>query len=152
MSSNAGRAWAALFRFIQSQKPWMNDRAAEHDLTPQSAHALFVLGEQQRLTMREFADELHCDASNATGVVDRLQRRGFVERSESPTDRRVKLLQLTAAGRRMYKRLDERFLTEAPPPLEALSAADQRTLREILERALEHHRRVSVDGIGERAG
>lgn len=134
MSSNAGRAWHALFNLFLSQKPHMVAAMAELDLTMQSAHALHSIP-REGLTMRELADELACDASNATGIVDRLEARGLVERHADETDRRIKRVCLTSAGRRMVDKIEARFLRPAPA-IAALGAADQRALMEILERAL----------------
>ncbi|GAC1584712.1 MAG: hypothetical protein NVS3B28_06340 [Candidatus Velthaea sp.] len=113
----------------------MLEAIAGLDITPQMAHALHEIPEAGSVTMTELANELSCDASNITGVVDRLEARGLAERRSSSEDRRVKCVVLTAAGKRLRKRLDERF-DVAPPAIAALSLADQRALREIFERAL----------------
>jgi MarR family transcriptional regulator, organic hydroperoxide resistance regulator len=134
MSSNAGRAWQALFEVFRSQKQHAVGALAELDLTMQSAHALQVIS-REGITMRALADELSCDASNATGLVDRLEARGLLERRPDADDRRVKRVCLTAAGRRILEKVEARFL-RPPPAIAALNAADQRALLEILERAL----------------
>ena len=78
---------------------------------------------------------LICDASNVTGVVDKLEARGLVARQPDPQDRRVKMLAVTDAGNEVRRRLlDE---SSAPPaPLAALGVEDQRKLCEILEKLL----------------
>ncbi|HEY4441550.1 MAG TPA: MarR family transcriptional regulator [Candidatus Elarobacter sp.] len=134
MSSNAGRAWQALFEVFKSQKHHAQAALAELDLTMQTAHALTAIS-HQGLTMRALADELSCDASNATGIVDRLETRGLIERRADPDDRRVKRVCLTAAGKRILEKVEARFL-RPPPAIAALSAADQRTLLALLERVL----------------
>jgi len=136
MSSNGGRAWAAMFDLLRSHKTQVIATFAEIGLTPQLAHALHVLP-REGLTMRALADELACDASNATGIVDRLEERGLTERRTDKNDRRVKRVCLTAAGRRLREKVSERF-RRPPPSIAALSVADQNALREILERALAH--------------
>jgi len=132
-----GATWRHFMDLFISQKAWMNESIAEFDITPQMAHALHVLPDKDSLTMTQLASELACDASNVTGVVDRLEARGLAERRVSTEDRRVKCVVLTAAGRRLLRRIDEK-LDVASPAIAALSQADQRTLREILERALAH--------------
>ena len=134
MSSNGGRAWHAMLELFRSQKPRMVSAFAELDLTMQSAHAVHIVP-PGGMTMRELADDLACDASNATGLVDRLEERGLMERRPDEKDRRVKRVFLTPAGRRLREKIETRFL-RAPPAIAALSAADQKTLRELLERAL----------------
>jgi DNA-binding MarR family transcriptional regulator len=136
--TNASRAFRAIIALLQSQKGWLNERVAIFDLTPQSFHALQVLEEHPDSTMREFAENMFCDASNATGLVDRLEKRALVERRTSPADRRAKVVRLTPSGLRLCKKVDAVVWSEAPPAFAKLSAADQRTLREIIERALGH--------------
>ena len=51
--------------------------------------------------MRRLADQMNCEASNLTGLVDRLEARGLVERQPFPDDRRVKCVALTESGERL---------------------------------------------------
>jgi len=55
--------------------------------------------------MRRLADQMNCEASNLTGLVDRLETRGLVERQPFPEDRRVKCVALTEAGEQLSWRL-----------------------------------------------
>ncbi len=77
-----------------------------------------------------------CDASNVTGLVDRLESKGLVRRVASEDDRRVKVIELTAKGARLRAAFMERMA--APPEgLDRLSAREQQTLVRILARLLE---------------
>src|ERR1700736_2391674 len=67
-------------------------------LAPQQAHALRTLDPTRPVPMRELAAGIMCDASTVTGIVDRLEGRGLVERRPDPGDRRVKGLVVTPAG------------------------------------------------------
>jgi DNA-binding MarR family transcriptional regulator len=87
--------------------------------------------------MRTLARKLCCDASNVTGIVDRLEERGLVQRIAAPADRRVRMLVVTDDGLVVRRRILKR-LSQAPEPIARLSEQDQRALREILARALEH--------------
>jgi DNA-binding MarR family transcriptional regulator len=86
--------------------------------------------------MSVLAGYLACDASNVTGLVDRLEGRGLVERRSAEHDRRVKLLCLTELGAEVRRRLMER-MAEPPAAISALSAADLRALRDVMLRAVE---------------
>jgi MarR family transcriptional regulator, organic hydroperoxide resistance regulator len=134
MSSSGGRAWKALIDLIRLEKAHAVALFAPYELTPQLAHALHVIP-TGGMTMRALATELVCDASNATGIVDRLERRGFLERIVCTHDRRIKRVRLTEAGRQMRETLEMLLLTP-PPSIAALNPADQRALCDILERAL----------------
>jgi DNA-binding MarR family transcriptional regulator len=106
----------------------------EYGLTPQQTSTLWLLSQNPKLAMSELADLLLCDASNVTGIVDKLEARGLAQRVPGE-DRRVKMLTLTAAGKAQYDEFQER-LFEPPEWLLKLSKDDQRTLRDILQRAL----------------
>ena len=115
-------------------------RLSELGLTFPLAHALRVLDPDRPRPMRELAEELFCDASNVTALADRLEGKGLAERQPDPGDRRVKALALTPDGNRLRGRVFE-IMSEPPPPIAALPAADQRGLRDILRRAVEIQRR-----------
>jgi MarR family transcriptional regulator, organic hydroperoxide resistance regulator len=128
--STAGEAWEVLASLVYP--PPFLTVAQESGLRPAAFGALRVLDEPR--TMSEIAGFLRCDNSNVTGIVDGLEARGLAERTASPGDRRVKLIALTAEGRRLRARL-MREARKPPAWLEGLSAADQRTLRDVLKRA-----------------
>ena len=61
-------------------------------------HVMWRLEEAGELTMSRLAEFLDVSLSNATGLIDRMEERGLVERSRVSDDRRVVLVRLTAAG------------------------------------------------------
>jgi DNA-binding MarR family transcriptional regulator len=74
-------------------------------------------------SMRSLADEWACDPSNATWLVDRLERRGLAKRVSRDGDRRVKAVVLTPKGRRLRGELIDSLYTP-PPDLVALPQRD----------------------------
>jgi DNA-binding MarR family transcriptional regulator len=104
-------------------------------LTFVQAHALRTLDPERPLAMSALADLLVCDASNVTGIADRLESRGLIERRSADGDRRVKTLALTPKGVALRRRA-LKTMNEPPAPIAALSEADQRALRDILRRAV----------------
>jgi DNA-binding MarR family transcriptional regulator len=97
---------------------------------------LHLIEPERPLPMSRLADALSCDASNVTGLVDRLESRGLVRRAPSSADRRVKVLELTPAGTRVRGQL-LRELAGRSQPLSRLSAAQQRTLVALLEQLVD---------------
>lgn len=130
-----GRAWQLLVKFFLAQRGRLSS-AAPVDLSPVQCHVLYLIEPGQPLPMRRLAERLSCDASNVTGLVDRLEARGLVERRPSPADRRVKVLHLTTSGTRLRTDL-MRHVGGRPHPLSHLSARDQRMLVRILERLVD---------------
>lgn len=108
------------------------DAAAEHTLTGAQARLLGLLS-LEPLPMRRLAQKLRCEPSNVTGIVDRLEARGLVERRPDPNDRRVKLAAATAEGRRVAASL-RNSLDFAREPLAGLSTAEREALRDLLRR------------------
>ena len=130
----AQESWELIRRLWTGNFPRMMALFAEFDLAKQQAFALVHLEPDQPKPMSELAAAMFCDASNITGIADRLEARGLVERVPSAHDRRVKTLVLTPEGVRVRAVLAGR-LAEPPEAVTSLSAADQRALRDILRRA-----------------
>lgn len=129
-------AWRLLVGFSLSQRAHLPPLAAALELSPAQCHVLHLIEPGRPVPMGRLAGALSCDASNITGLVDRLESRGLVQRRPAPTDRRVKVLALTPSGARLRTVLLERM--SAPPrTLERLSADEQRALVRILRRLLE---------------
>ena len=130
------RAWELLTRLFFAQRGQLPTLAGELDLSPVQCHVLHLMQPDQPIPMGRLAETLACDASNVTGLVDRLESRGLIVRRASADDRRVKVLALTPTGVRLRAQLHKR-LASPPDPFHRLSEAEQRALVRILERLLE---------------
>ena len=76
------------------------DRMRRIGMTFSHFHIVSLLDRHGEMAMSRLAEMLDISLSNASGVVDRLEERGYVERRRVPDDRRVVLVQATDAGRR----------------------------------------------------
>jgi MarR family transcriptional regulator, organic hydroperoxide resistance regulator len=129
-------AWGLIQELMMDvQKPRFAALCAELDITPPQFFTLRRLEPDRPIPMSELARMLACDASNITGIVDRLEARGLVERQSAPGDRRVKMLALTGEGAAFREELSER-MAEPPAALAELSPEDQTVLRDIMRRAV----------------
>lgn len=133
---DARRAWQLLMRFFFRQRGQLSSRDEPFGLSPIQCHVLHLIEPDEPLPMCRLASALSCDASNVTGLVDRLESRGLVERRPAASDRRVKVLGLTATGSRVRGALLRR-MTGRPHPLARLTPDERRTLVRILERLLD---------------
>lgn len=124
---------ARLFQVIDRTRADFADIAAEFDLTPLQARSILQLEQPQ--PMRALADHLACEPSNVTGLADRLEASGLIERVAGQ-DRRVKLLRLTDEGSRLRQHLAERVATGSTVTAK-LTATERRTLSQLLDRLLE---------------
>lgn len=131
---------ATLIEVMHGQRRHLERCAAQHGLSGQLAIALLQLrapwpavacrttlepapepGEPDDagdggpgMPMRELAGRISCDPSQVTGIADRLEDLGLVERRPNPQDRRVKLLVVTDAGDRVATQLAEEINRGAP--------------------------------------
>jgi DNA-binding MarR family transcriptional regulator len=124
---------SALALVIGRMRAIWHTRMRAFDLTPPQAISLRKLADGP-LAMGSVAEALSCDASTLTGIADRLEERKLIERQVDPSDRRVKLLALTPAGRELVESIDGPFTTEIPG-IAALSPAQRAELTKLLLRA-----------------
>ena len=144
MSEKADEITRLVMQLGHSLTSHFESELAELELTFPQALLLRQLGDA--LPMNQAAGRMHCDPSNVTGIVDRLEARGLIKRTQG-TDRRVKHLVLTAEGRRLKRRVDA--LLADVPGVASLSASDQTTLRDLLRRSLELKRELDRGSLEE---
>jgi len=139
VGTKAGReAWQIMqgLMFSRRARDRMQQVCAAVGLPQGVAKALIHLSADQPTAMRDLAEHWQCDASYVTALVDRLEEQGIAERRPHPTDRRVKTVVLTAHGTETRARLLD-LMWEPPPPFAALTAAEQRQLRDLLRKVAE---------------
>ncbi|MFF1408960.1 MarR family winged helix-turn-helix transcriptional regulator [Streptomyces sp. NPDC058289] len=107
-------------------------RAATLGLTASQATALREMSGP--MTMRDLAERMSCEPSNATFVVDKLEKQHLIARHPHPTDRRAKQLVLTPEGDALRARLLD--LLSVDSPVSGLAPEEQGVLRSLLERAV----------------
>jgi DNA-binding MarR family transcriptional regulator len=127
----ARQVWSRMFDFLMRTAPERGRSLGRRGLTPNDARALSSLDRDTGRTMGALAEQWECDASNATWIVDRLERFGLAERRAVPHDRRARHVVLTAKGERTRAELLEEYHTP-PPELLGLSRGEL----EALDRAL----------------
>jgi len=117
-------------RFVESYEA----AAAAQGLTTVQAKVLAALDEPQ--PMHRIAEKLKSERSNVTGIIDRLEARGLVERRPGERDRRIKNIVATPQGAELARnfRKAQGFAAE---PLAALVPEDRVRLRELLARMVD---------------
>jgi DNA-binding MarR family transcriptional regulator len=125
----AARIWRAMgdLVFDYDRKGHVSERLG---MSFGRVRALRKLAEQE-MSGRELAAALGVDPPWVTLMADDLEERGLVERTPHPTDRRRKLLVVTAEGRAVAEEA-ERILLEPPSALRALPAKDAEALDRIM--------------------
>lgn len=99
-SSSVVAAWRQLHRTHYALSRWLERNLAAAGVTPPQVLALQIIHEREgRITPTRLAQELGQEATGITGLLDRLERQGWVRRVPDPADRRSTRLELTEAGR-----------------------------------------------------
>src|SRR4051812_49346898 len=129
-------AWALFWRIFSADKPRRMATLSDLGLAPMQSMALMQLRSDEPMTMSAMAHALQCDNSNVTGIADRLEAMGLVERRAAEHDRRVKTLAITELGAQVRGHVEQR-MSVPPPSLAGLSDEDAAALRDILQRALD---------------
>jgi len=108
----------------------------EHNLAPMQAITLCLLEPSEAVPMSMISDLLSCDASNVTGIVERLSVGGYIERRELSSDRRVKTITLTPEGVLLREKILPTVAEHDAPSLKNLTAEEAATLKALLIKTL----------------
>ncbi|MFJ2060414.1 MarR family winged helix-turn-helix transcriptional regulator [Streptomyces sp. NPDC087908] len=115
------------------EHPHVDERFADPALGLTSTQAKVLAQLDGPLPMRAPATLLVCDASNVTGIVDRLEARALVRREPDPSDRRVKNVVATDEGRDVIRRVRGEMQATSGA-LDTLDATESATRYELLAR------------------
>ncbi|QRA09898.1 MarR family transcriptional regulator [Burkholderia thailandensis] len=108
----------------------------ELGITGTQATMLFMLAVGKCSTAAELAREYGIDASAITRLLDRVEKRGLLQRVRSSEDRRVVRLELTDEGRELTKRMPEIFRSVLDQVLEGFTPEEVGFLKSMLRRIL----------------
>ncbi len=136
----ARQAWRLMFDILMQTNAGRQESLGRRNLTPNDSRALYTLDRKEGKAIGALARLWGCDPSTATWVVDRLEKAGLAERRPSPSDRRVKLVALTAQGETTMRDLLAEF-HEPPEMLNNLTAQEL----EIFQALLAKMARAPVD-------
>jgi DNA-binding MarR family transcriptional regulator len=117
----------ALFQLSFLLQARLSRIAAEHDLSVVQVRLLGILRDREP-GMLELARHLELEKSSLSGLVDRAEKRGLVERLPSASDRRAATVRVTAQGRRLSRVIAEAVAVEVSALVQALSETDRKHL------------------------
>jgi DNA-binding MarR family transcriptional regulator len=116
----------------------LNKVGADNDLSLTQLRVFAILRDR-RLRMTALADYLGLEKSTMTGLVDRAEKRGLLERAPNASDGRAVDVFLSPAGAELAERLYARVVQTLSPMTSKLAPAEQRRLQTLLERMLGPH-------------
>ena len=125
------RALTGLIRVYQFRD---RDRICCYDVSVTQCYALEAVVLRGPLTLNEVAAELYLDKSTTSRVVDALQKKGYVERSENPDDRRALRIEATPEGRELHARIDRDIMAQERELLADFAPGVRRSMSELIGR------------------
>ena len=101
-------------------------RTSRSGLTPSQARVIFTLGDTDGMTCKDIGDVTLITKGTLTGVVDRLEEKGLVERWSVEGDGRKTIVALTRKGQRVYQKEFPRHIEFLKTRFESMSARDRK--------------------------
>ena len=96
-----------LGRVMRRVYDYYDQRLSKFDLTPSQFFVFNALCMGDGITVGEIGERVHLDNSTLTGIIDRMERSGYVERRPNPDDRRSVLVNLTEKAKELAPRILE---------------------------------------------
>lgn len=131
------RTWLRLLSCEKSIERRLRSRFRDHFTV--TLPQFDVLAELQRagkpLTMSQLSSELMVSNGNITGVVDRLEKAGYVRRDRGSEDRRIQYIALTAQGAKEFQRMARRHERWVDELFSGLTLEDMNALQALLLKA-----------------
>jgi DNA-binding MarR family transcriptional regulator len=112
-------------------------RLSGSGLTVAQAHVIFTLGGTDGMTCREIGDKTLITKGTLTGVIDRLESKGLVERWADANDGRRTIIDLTAKGKRVFQREFPRQIELLKSRFDGLTASERQQAISLLGRIRE---------------
>jgi DNA-binding MarR family transcriptional regulator len=105
-------------------------------LTDVQFNILMILKEhlKEGLSQQELSEHLIVTKSNVVGLIDRLERSGYVTREAHPSDRRFNQIVLTPKGEQLEAKIEKLYFKEVDKMMNVLSAAEKRAVIRAMER------------------
>jgi len=136
------------FRFHQLCIGIMSEVLAPDGLKGSEYGALTTLDAEPGLDQQSLAARLGIDKVSAGQLVDRLERRGLVDRRLHPTDRRARILHLTPEGLALRRRIQPTALAAQERILAPLRPEERLPLIDLLTRLVQGHGAYARPGNG----
>jgi DNA-binding MarR family transcriptional regulator len=127
-------AWLQLVRAYNYMEARISADLRGADLTLARFDVLVALAKYGPMSQQALANHLVVTKGNVVGLIDKLSARGLVERQSSATDRRVNLLRVTPAGKRIVDRILPRQMRLIASLMQPLSQSQAAALAALLTR------------------
>ncbi len=134
LKEDLDRIVETIIYLVTESRRLSKEEATRHGVTPTQLSVLKLLAEIGDLSLGTLSKEIRAHNSTVTGIVDRMESAGLVERARSDEDRRVWIIRLTAAGRKVAERARVSPWDVLRQALAELSPSDQEKLTSLMRK------------------
>lgn len=134
LKEDLDRIVETIIYLVTESRRLSKEEATRHGVTPTQLSVLKLLAEIGDLSLGTLSKEIRAHNSTVTGIVDRMEAAGLVERARSDEDRRVWIIRLTAAGRKVAERARVSPWDVLRQALAELSPSDQEKLTSLMRK------------------
>ncbi|MDQ3235239.1 MAG: MarR family transcriptional regulator [Pseudobdellovibrionaceae bacterium] len=121
LDAHAHELYEALNQLVRIYQFRDRDRICCYDVSVTQCSALEVIIEKGPLRLQALAEQLMLDKSTTSRVIETLVRKNYVKKSADPEDSRAVLIEATAAGRKLYKKIHSELVDEQKEMIADLS-------------------------------
>ncbi len=132
--STGPRLWVVLARAYGSLASYVESRIAAEGLCLSDFMVLEVLLHKGPMTISAIGEKVLLANASMTSAVDRLEKRAFVVRQHSATDRRIRLVELTRSGRSFITQLYARHEQDLKKVTSVLTERERNQVRILLKK------------------
>lgn len=122
---------------MMRSKRRLSKAAEKHDMTVAQAMMLMLFEPDKGKSMQNLSCLMGCDASNVTGLVERLDNQGIIKRTADPQDGRVKLIELSDDGLTRRTNILQELQTAEESDMQKLSPAEQVQLIRLINKLMQ---------------
>jgi len=137
LKEDLDRIVETIIYLVTESRRLSKDEAQRYGVTPTQLSVLKLLHEIGDLSLGSLSKEIRAHNSTVTGIVDRMEAAGLVERARSEEDRRVWIIRLTTAGRKVAERAQVSPWDTLRDAIEALSPSELEKLMVLLKKVAE---------------
>lgn len=125
-------SYLSLVEFLMMAKQRLFEIGNDFDMSGMQATTLLMMNEPR--PMHYFTKFFNCDPSNITGIIDALEDKGLVSRTESSNDRRIKLVKLLPAGQKIRSAMLVKLTTDESYLLSKLTKPEAETFTKLVQK------------------
>lgn len=124
---------------MMHSKRHMHAVTEKWEMTPVQGMLLMIFEPDETKSMQGLSAVMGCDASNITGLVDRLEAQGLIERTVDSRDRRVKLIRLSKEGRDCRAKIVAGLSVAEAVDMKKLTVDEITALSNIIDKLIPRH-------------